>query len=87
MLQDAYPYYLANEARSPNQDLVVHDKYSGAVATRVAMADVNAIDEAIGAAVTAAPAMAASIARWSCASVSLSMDAVGSSRMSSGGLR
>jgi len=53
MLKESYPYYLANEARQPNTDLEVVDKYSGKVATRVAMADPKAIDEAIGAAVEA----------------------------------
>lgn len=59
MLQKAYPYYLANKAVYANQELEVTDKYSGEVATRVAMADRAAIDQAIAASVTAAPAMAA----------------------------
>lgn len=50
MLQASYPYYLANEPQTPNQDLVVYDKYSGEVATRVAMADATVIDQAIAAA-------------------------------------
>ncbi len=50
MLRDRYPYYLANEALSPNQDLAVTDKYTGRIATRVALADWAAIDAAIGAA-------------------------------------
>ena len=58
MLKDAYPYYLANEAVFANQDLDVTDKYSGEVATRVAMADVATIDKAIDAADKAAAAMA-----------------------------
>ncbi|MCK5796526.1 MAG: aldehyde dehydrogenase family protein [Deltaproteobacteria bacterium] len=53
MLKESYPYYLANEARAPNQNLIVTDKLSGEVATRVAMADTEAIDEAIGAAAAA----------------------------------
>jgi len=53
MLQDSYPYYLANQRRKPNTDLEVIDKYSGEVATRVALADEAAIDEAIAAAVDA----------------------------------
>ncbi|MEQ8861566.1 MAG: aldehyde dehydrogenase family protein [Pseudomonadales bacterium] len=57
MLRESYPYYLANQPRSPNTDLVVTDKYSGDVATRVAMADATAIDEAIGAARQAEQAM------------------------------
>ncbi|MEP0069942.1 aldehyde dehydrogenase family protein [Pyruvatibacter sp.] len=58
-LKSEYPYYLANEPRQPNADLEVEDKYTGAVATRVAMADEAAIDEAIGASVDAAEPMAA----------------------------
>ncbi|QDU72820.1 aldehyde dehydrogenase family protein [Mucisphaera calidilacus] len=54
MLQDAYPFYLANEAKRPNADLEVTDKYSGEVATRVAMADAATIDAGIAAAVEAA---------------------------------
>ena len=34
-LKASYPLYLANEAKSPNQDLVVTDKFTGEVATRV----------------------------------------------------
>jgi len=59
MLKETYPYYLANEPRQPNTDLAVLDKYTGEVATRVPMASPEAIDEAIGAAAQAAPAMAA----------------------------
>ena len=57
MLKETYPYYLANRAVSPNADLVVTDKYTGEVATRVAMADEAAIDAAIGAATRAAEPM------------------------------
>ncbi|WP_417596406.1 aldehyde dehydrogenase family protein [Oceanospirillum sp.] len=57
MLQKSYPYYLANEPVSPNQDLSVTNKYTGEVATHVAMADVNAIDQAIAAANAAAEPM------------------------------
>ena len=53
MLESSYPYYLANEARQPNTDLAVTDKYTGEVATRVALADARAIDMAIDAAVAA----------------------------------
>ena len=59
MLQKSYPYYLANEAVAANTDLEVTDKFSGEVATRVAMADAKAIDQAIGAAVAALPALRA----------------------------
>ena len=57
MLQKSYPYYLANEAVAANTDLEVTDKYSGEVATRVALADAKAIDKAIGFAEAAMPAM------------------------------
>ncbi|KQY75431.1 aldehyde dehydrogenase family protein [Brevundimonas sp. Root1423] len=57
-LKPSYPLYLANEALTPNQDLAVTDKYSGEVATRVAMADAATIDRAIGAAVEATRPMA-----------------------------
>lgn len=56
-LADSYPYYLANEPHRPNTDLAVIDKYTGEVATRVAMADAAAIDRAIAAAVQAAEPM------------------------------
>jgi len=57
MLKESYPYYLANEAIYANRDLEVTDKYTGAVATRVAMADSVAIDAGIAAAVAAQAAM------------------------------
>ena len=57
MLKDCYPYYLANKAVAPNADLEVTDKYTGKVATRVAMADAAAIDRAIGKAAEAAEPM------------------------------
>src|SRR5215469_7582553 len=57
-LKETYPYYLANEARQPNTDLDVTDKYTGKVATRVAMADAATIDAGIAAAVEAAEPMA-----------------------------
>ena len=53
MLKPTYPYYLANEAKQPNTDLEVTDKYTGKVATRVALADAKAIDAGIAAAVEA----------------------------------
>lgn len=58
-LAETYPYYLANVAEAPNHDLEVKDKYSGEVATRVALADDAAIDRAIAAAVEATEPMAA----------------------------
>ena len=57
MLKDRYPYYVANKPVAPNADLEVTDKYTGEVATRVAMADSAAIDRAIGKAVEAAEPM------------------------------
>src|SRR5262245_61857921 len=56
-LQPRYPYWLAGRPAAPNHDLEVRDKYSGEVATRVAMADAAAIDAAIAAAVEAAEPM------------------------------
>ena len=57
MLQDSYPYYLANEATCPNTDLVVTDKYTGEHCTKVALADATTIDRAISAAVEATEPM------------------------------
>ncbi len=58
MLKASYPYYLANEPVAANTELEVIDKYTGEVATRVALADAAAIDRAIQAAVNAQEAMA-----------------------------
>jgi acyl-CoA reductase-like NAD-dependent aldehyde dehydrogenase len=57
MLNSTYPYYLANEPVAANVELEVTDKYTGEVATRVALADAQAIDKAIAAAVDAMPAL------------------------------
>lgn len=59
MLQPRYPYYLANAPVFANEALAVTDKYTGEVATRVALADATAIDAAIAAAHGARHAMAA----------------------------
>src|SRR5689334_16965558 len=59
MLAKTYPYYLANKAQQPNADLEVRDKYSGRIATRVALADAKAIEKAIAAAVKAEAPMRA----------------------------
>lgn len=59
MLQKQYPYYLANQPVQANSDLEVTDKFTGEIATRVALADANAIDQAITAAVDATPAFGA----------------------------
>lgn len=57
-LKETYPYILANESIYANTDLAVTDKYSGEVATRVALADATAIDRGIQAAVEAAEPLA-----------------------------
>jgi acyl-CoA reductase-like NAD-dependent aldehyde dehydrogenase len=57
-LKDTYPLYLANEAKQPNADLEVTDKYTGEVAFRVALADAATIDAGIAAAAAAAEPMA-----------------------------
>ncbi len=57
MLRERYPFYVANVAESPNADLEVTNKYTGEVATRVALADAKTIDRAIQAAVDAQDAM------------------------------
>lgn len=57
MLRESYPYYLNNDAVYANRDLPVVDKYSGEVASSVALADEAAIDRAIAGAVAAAEPM------------------------------
>jgi acyl-CoA reductase-like NAD-dependent aldehyde dehydrogenase len=57
-LKDVYPLYLANEAKQPNADLEVTDKYSGKLAFRCAQADAATIDAGIAAAADAAGPMA-----------------------------
>lgn len=59
-LEKRYPYYLASKAVSPNDDLIVTNKYTGEPATRVAMADAQAIEQGIA----AAAASAETFARW-----------------------
>lgn len=59
MLKDTYPYYLASKPVYANSDLEVTDKYSGKVATRVALADSKAIDAGITAATATQAAMQA----------------------------
>ena len=58
MLKPRYPYYLANQPVFANEALEVTDKFSGEVATRVALADAKAIDAGIAAAHDAREAMA-----------------------------
>ncbi len=57
MLKKSYPYYLANQPQQPNTDLVVRNKYTGRIATRVAVPDAKATEKAIAAAVKAAKPM------------------------------
>src|SRR5262245_3882287 len=57
MLKNQYPFYLANRSQQPNTDLAVTDKYSGKVATRVALADPKVLDQAIATAAEAAASM------------------------------
>ena len=52
-MKKQWPYYLANEACSPNFDLEVFDKYTGELAAQVAMADPAAIEQGIAASVQA----------------------------------
>ena len=56
-LRESYPYYLANRPVAANRELAVTNKYTGEVATRVALADARAIDSGIEAAVAAARAV------------------------------
>lgn len=57
-LRERYPYYLANRPVQANEGLDVVDKYTGDVATRVALADADVIDRAIQAAVEASRPLA-----------------------------
>ena len=57
MLKPSYPYFLAGKPVAANQDLAVTDKYTGEIATYVALADATAIDTGIAAAVAAAEPM------------------------------
>lgn len=56
-MDSSYPYYLANRPVAANTDLEVVDKYSGEIASRVAMADAATVDAAIEAACQAAASM------------------------------
>jgi acyl-CoA reductase-like NAD-dependent aldehyde dehydrogenase len=57
MLAKTYPYYLANQPQTSKDMLDVRDKYSGQLATRVAVPDAKATEKAIAAAVKAARPM------------------------------
>jgi acyl-CoA reductase-like NAD-dependent aldehyde dehydrogenase len=58
MLKPTYPLYLGNEPLFANSDLPVTDKYSGEVATKVALASAEHIERAITLAAQAARPMA-----------------------------
>ena len=58
-MQETYPLYVANQARRPNTDLEVTNKFTGEVATRVALADAGLIEEGIANAALAAGPMRA----------------------------
>ena len=58
-LLQAYPYFLANKAVYANKDLGVTNKYTGELATKVALADATVIDQAIAAAHNSQKAMTA----------------------------
>ncbi|RUL66087.1 aldehyde dehydrogenase family protein [Dyella dinghuensis] len=57
MLKKTYPYYLANQPQTSKTMMEVLDKYSGKVATRVAVPDDGATEKAIKSAVKAAGPM------------------------------
>lgn len=57
MLRKSYPYYLANAAVKGKAKLDVIDKYTGEVATRIALPDAAALDRAIASAHDAAEDM------------------------------
>ena len=57
MLKKTYPYDLANQPQTSKVMLDVRDKYSGKVATQVAVPDAKAVEKAIVAAVKAATPM------------------------------
>ena len=58
MLKESYPCYIANEPVASNQDLEVIDKFTGEVATRVALASPEDIEHAISGTVEATKPMA-----------------------------
>jgi acyl-CoA reductase-like NAD-dependent aldehyde dehydrogenase len=57
MLQERYPFYLANRPQQPNADLEVTNKYTGERASRVALASADVLNQAIAAAATATTPM------------------------------
>jgi len=57
MLNKTYPFYLANQPQTSKDMLDVRDKFSGKLATRVAVPDAKAVEKAIAAAAKAAKPM------------------------------
>jgi len=57
MIAKSYPLYLANRAQQANADLAVVNKFTGEVASQVALADKHILDSAIAAAAAAATPM------------------------------
>ncbi|TAL71490.1 MAG: aldehyde dehydrogenase family protein [Rhodanobacter sp.] len=57
MLNPSYPYYLANRAQTSKEILEVRNKFSGRLATRVAVPSSAAVEKAIAAAVNATRTM------------------------------
>lgn len=57
MLNERYPFFLANRPQQPNADLEVVDKFSDEVVSHVALADKQVLDQAIAAAADAAGPM------------------------------
>ncbi len=57
MLRPTYPCFMAGRARAANEDLLVRDKHTGDVATRVAQASADDIEQSIAACVEAAAPM------------------------------
>src|SRR6187397_1753647 len=57
MVNERYPFYIANRPQQPNADLEVVDKFSDKVVSHVALADKSVLDQAIAAAANAAEPM------------------------------
>jgi acyl-CoA reductase-like NAD-dependent aldehyde dehydrogenase len=57
MVQNRYPFYLANRPQQPNEDLAVVDKFTDKVVSHIALADKLVLDQAIAAAAAAAVPM------------------------------
>ncbi|MGE9291507.1 MAG: aldehyde dehydrogenase family protein [Puniceicoccales bacterium] len=56
-MKTSYPFYVGNQAESPNGDLKVYDKYTDELIASVALADHRDIERAIQSSVQAAEAM------------------------------